>query len=429
MISIVDLKRAQKCIVSEISMGRCLVLMHHDLNILQNLTEDDLNVFVLNQSNWRFQKPQPIQIPKSSDGDMRMAYYIPVLDRLIILAAFMSDYNKVYNAVEPFNGHVNFDRPLPADPDHNFMDFNYRPAYQGFKQKLWDHMAQSDYLLHTDIRTFADSCDTNYMIRNLRDIGMNDASIDVVERAFDTWKASDISGIIQGYSFTDLMLKVYMFPIDKIMSEKFSNVGYYRYVDDIVLASDNCDDLFEALSNLQTVLQGQKLSLKRRETRLQHPGTNGLNHAYDPVSVMKTIDIDNRVNHIVYGGDDQLKTHPDALCFAYDVYVNPHTRQKDSSKYLISYILREMRKSRMSQIADDIVDLMNEYLQRVEKLLRAAQEIKPESINGLSQYFFNDDNCDDPLWDSRRLDYMKRWSQKFGQGVKLLFMTKGGSLI
>jgi len=406
MISISDLLCAQKLTQSEIETGRCLVSMPLELRDIQSLTVDDLTDVLSKIDAWEFQSPTLIEVPKSNDGAMRVAYHVPAIDRLVIMAALVHNYDVLYQMVEPFNGGVNFDRPLPKTATENYMEANYRPAYEAFKKQLRADMRDELYLLHTDIRNFAPTMNPAHIINHMQEAEFTPISIAVIQNAFDCWANNDVEGVIQGYGFTDLLLKMALVPVDATMTNEHLNCGYYRYVDDIVITAATQDETVIALQTLSKSLNGQGLRLKKSATHLQHPNEAGHGHAYNIKRDMRRVAGDIAVGDILNGRVPDKMGDVDILRVAYNVFVKPSDRLIEKPKYLISHILREMRAARMPELVMDARELMDHYPQRAKKILMSAYECDARVMVGMSSYFFNDDNIDDPKWDSRRLDYL-----------------------
>jgi hypothetical protein len=318
----------------------------------------------------------------------------------------MQNYGAVYAAIEPFNGQVNFDRPMPESNDIDFMDFDYHEQYAAFKKHLRMQMRDEKYLLHTNIRDFAGSIHPNTLVQQMRDIGFDPESLAVIDRAFKVWEQTGVQGVIQGYGFTDIFLKMAMVAVDGAMVDSHPSCTYCRYVDDIVIAGDTQDDVIQAFQGLRNALGNQGLRVKRTATHLQHPNEAGHGHAYNIKRDMNRVGGDVSIHNIMNGRAIENMAPEDVLRLAYARFVKPSENRIDKPKYLTSHIMREMRLAHMPELAQDAKLLMDFYPQRAKKILKSALDCDPKVVMGMANYFFNDNTIDDPKWDSRRLDYL-----------------------
>lgn len=412
MIKIESLRQAVEWVKAEITAQRAMIPMPFELDDLQGLTDQNLADMASQAPIWEFAKPECVLFPKHVAGEYREAHYIPAVDRVLLTAALIDNYHTIYEHIEPFNGRVNYDRPLTAVAEPIFFTRDYHDAYRQFKEKIWQAEKNGKWIIHTDIRGFAAHCKPDYVLQSLADAGCGENCRRLFDAAMKAWRGtSSCTGIPQGYAITDILLKLYLAQTDAVMTN-IGGVSYSRYVDDIVLAADTRGEVEAALAILKETLSSGGLVVKDRETFISAPNDRGYGHAYCPETELSRLtDIITQSSAMYNRGRDYAPTRQDVLKVAYRLYIDPRSEKREiKPKYLFSHILREMKKMSMTDFADDLLPLLAAYPDRVTKLLKAAAETGCKDgalpLNGLSTYFFRSCELNDRTKDGMRLEYL-----------------------
>lgn len=408
MITYNSLSLAKRWVADEMTANRPIISYPFELHELQVLTDQDLADMVSRIPEWDFAIPHAVDYPKSRKGEYRTAHYLPVQDRLVLTAAIIESYDHIYRAIEPFNGLVNYDRPLPQSAA-DFAVGNHHDAYQAFKGRIWADEKKGRWIVHNDIRAFASSCRGDYVTEELRRIGMNADNAGMFARAFVAWKDGGLTGIPQGYLITDYLLKLMLVDVDRQMTD-IKGVSYYRYVDDIIIAADTKEQAKDAHHKLQDILATKKLALKETEMHFAKPNETGHGHSYRPEGQIERIANTIREFRQMHPAlqNDPMPTHDELVRVAYKRFMSPSNPDRENCpKYLISYLLREMRKNGMDDFVSELPALIRSYPDQAAKLLKSAIEVKDFTtvMTNVADAFFDPRLLDDKKMDGLRMDY------------------------
>lgn len=405
MYSIETLRLAQNWLIAEVESERCIVKEPYGIDYIRSMSNEGL-LWVSETYPRTFSDPKLLQAKKENCG-IRLSHYVPLSDRLLLIAAIVSNYDAIYHYLKQGAKPVNYDRPLPENPNDIYLLQDHREFYQDFRGRIIKDENDNKHIIHGDIQNFAGSIYRDKLIGLMHGMGMTGESIDVIQAAFDKWKSKGIDGIPQGYAFTDIFLKIAMQPIDEVMQAEFPNVSYYRYVDDIQLSSDDKDTLRRAYDFLKNRLSENGLFLSDKKTIYASPDKKGIRHSFDSASFIE--DFKQALLTARWSEKAEL-TDIDVIQHAYKSFVYPGgVDTKGAPKYLTSHILRQMRKNGINDFVQDLPRLMDKFPERTFKLLQYAAEIKNDGqlpLNGLAYYFFNDQNIRDTSMDVQRLEYL-----------------------
>lgn len=407
MIDMEIMRRARSMVIAEIETGRNIIPMPFDVDVLNALSDQDLADMASNLQQWTVSETYAVNFPKADGQSMRRADYISPQDRVAVMAALLSEADKIYDAVKPFNGEVNYDRPLPQSMDEELLYADYHETYQDYKQRIWADEAAGRWVVHADIREFAGSCDPKFFLKKCEDIGFSAETISVLANIFEQWSDQGIKGIPQGYTLTDLMLKIYLLDVDdKFM--QMDHMSYYRYVDDIIISAEDKETAKNGVAILNAQLNKIGLNLKETALHYAKPGETGHGHSYRPASQLEAIKTTIEEMNALHPLDLSVE-HEDIVRIAYKRFMAPsNPKHEERPKYLISYLLREMREHGMTDFVTDLKGLLEKYPDRTAKLLKSAIKVvgATTALNGLAGYFFNSHELNDRSKDGSRLEYL-----------------------
>jgi len=132
---------------------------------------------------------------------------------------------------------------------------------------------EDSWVCSTDIEKFYDSIDRGRLLQQLTRYINHPAAIRLTERALLTptlpkntrrtarKSFSQITGVPQGLSISNILASIYMMDVDKAM-KKFDQVRYLRYVDDVLMYGSH-DKVLEAFKSLSRRLAIRRLKLHK----------------------------------------------------------------------------------------------------------------------------------------------------------------------
>lgn len=400
MISMNAMRTARDWLKAEDETGRCLIPVGQDRQIVNQWTDQDLADMASQASLWDFSKPVAINIPKKSGHNFRLAHYIPPQDRLVLMAALIEDYPAIYQTIKSNSAGVNYDRPLPQTANDCYLLVDYHDHYNAFKNRIFSDVGRDRWMVHCDVANFATSCTPDMVMQSMEEAGCGKQTVDLFQRAFDSWgQNAGYNAVPQGYAITDILLKLYMVPIDKAMKENCPHVSFYRYVDDMVLSAYAGDHLVDGLRFLNDALSKRNLTIKDDYDFVsfltpRHP--YGVGHGYRPEQEMANIESAAKAQGYLSQDHYYDPDEPSGqlLMMAYRDRLSPDRvgHPEEPNKYFFSYLTRHMWKDEAGKKAlmQDLPRLLDVYPGRFDKLLSGAFKngiTSQEIYNVLTPYF------------------------------------------
>ncbi|MFW5799200.1 MAG: reverse transcriptase/maturase family protein [Spirochaetota bacterium] len=211
-------------------------------------------------------KPKPvtlIQIPKNN-GKYRIIGYTNFLRDRLLMRVLNNIFHMIY------------------EPQFIKNSFAYRKGKGGRKsvsKQLCDKLNEYKYVMKIDIDSFFDNINHNILLSKLE---IEDKKILNLLKSFleiervwkDTGKKlNNNKGIVQGLPISPMFSNIYLNEFDHIITKYITkyrkdnklNVKYYRYADDILLASINKNEIYEIKSLIEKELSTLKLNLSKEK--------------------------------------------------------------------------------------------------------------------------------------------------------------------
>lgn len=260
-----SLRIARHWLVTGLEKARDFVVLQDDIDWLQSLTPPMLEAIAFRIHSFIPQQPSFFHAPKD-DGSFRCVPILSVQDRLMLTALVADNFDVILkSATCNTQACVDYQYPLPQNrQDTNWVN-EWKDTYAAFRQRSIDLENKGYFVLNTDIKDFAPSCQHSYLIDMLRTMGWKPQSLATLDRAFTQWRAQGVTGIPQGLVVTEILTKCYLSDLDWVMG-KHKDVVFFRYSDDIRLASKDVYALENARMDLETMLDDAGLMLKPEKT-------------------------------------------------------------------------------------------------------------------------------------------------------------------
>ena len=221
--------------------------------------------FRKNSGVFRPEKRTLFNIPKSN-FTLRYALEISLAERALYHALVMR-LLPYYDPLIPWNV---FNHRAPPKLSSRYLFRRAVPAWQDFTGVVRDSLVDSKVLLSTDLVNYFE----NINLCNLRSALTDELStldampnekadirahIAVLFEYLESWCYSEKAGLPQNRDASSFFANVYMLPVDRFMLT--SGYRYFRYMDDIKVASDSVHDARKALKVLSLSLRNLGLSV------------------------------------------------------------------------------------------------------------------------------------------------------------------------
>ncbi len=402
MFTLDTMRVARDLLVAEIETDRCIVHEPYSLDVIKNLSDEDL--LSIGRAEHTNLSNITLMTAKKDDGGDRPVVYIPWLDRLNIWVAFVSNYDAIYHATQVEGTQINYDRPLPPRASDNYLLNDYRESYQEFRARIKSDEQADKIVIHTDICNFAESVHIDDLTRVLSYNGFDEESVAFIGHVLSRGQEKGIQGVPQGYAMMDFILKMIMVPIDNAMRSTYPNVDYYRYCDDIQLSSRDEGELAEAFSFFKAQLADFGFILGEDKTAVCEPGQTGVCHSFDSQAFVDNFK--DAIKSARWWEYPNGVSDDDAVRHAFQSFVYPGG--SEHPKYLVSHLIREKFKLYDDDVLDVLPALLKKHPSRTYKILKKAAKMDVEGrrpLNRLADMFFGD--VSDASMDVQRLEYLK----------------------
>lgn len=138
-------------------------------------------------------------------------------------------------------------------------------AIQRFMQSGYKHYLKTDVV---DYFPSIDLARLSCQLKAVSDQETADIVMRVIQPAYisEQGESLTIRGLPLGFPLSPILSNLYLMDLDKVMSSV--NETYIRFSDDIIMMGQAADQLRKELTNLENMLAGFGLNLKKRKTRI-----------------------------------------------------------------------------------------------------------------------------------------------------------------
>lgn len=126
-------------------------------------------------------------------------------------------------------------------------------AMNRLNEFLYSHYrihGRKGYFLKCDIRKFFDNIDHEVLKNSLTRIVDDDRTLRLLFNIIDSYETASGKGIPMGNQTSQWFALYYLDPLDRLVKEKLRIKYYTRYMDDMILISENKEVLKEALAEI-----------------------------------------------------------------------------------------------------------------------------------------------------------------------------------
>lgn len=326
-------------------------------------------------------------IPKGK-GLIRPGSHLSFADRLVFTACVGACFPAIHRRLLWSQGLVDFSYQLAPDPTNpNWM----RDRFIGWKNFQDRSLSAIDgrisHVVIADIASYYENIDIGLLISDLRDAGAPAAAVAQISTCLNRWAQIPGRGIPQGQSASDILAKVYMDNVDRILRD----MGYFhlRYVDDIRVFCRSHIEAKQVLIDLSRLLRKRGLNLQAAKSEIYEagPARTQIEEVTAVLRNVKNTFINDVVNETGMGGpymtvheaDEILDENPDdaPLEMIKEAY-RTHVIEKDTlNATLLRFLLGRLGKQRDSFAAQHCLTLLEPYPEETPYILRYFRSIGP----------------------------------------------------
>lgn len=216
--------------------------------------------------------PEFFNVPKKNSTEMRRVPHMCLLDKIALSWGTIRSWRMLYDTIawtQALPAAIDHHHSLPADPANIDWIENFLPCYRSFTHRTDAAHASGYWIVHLDVRNFANNASFARTVDILRERGAPGAAISVLESYAQAWK-DVMPGVPMGLACTDALLKLFMSDADCALFDAFGS-NYFRYVDDMRILCASEDDAKTAVRKAATILEAHGMELNPRKTLLQDP--------------------------------------------------------------------------------------------------------------------------------------------------------------
>jgi len=237
-----------------------IVLYSEGLDIWLETLLDSLNINTYNPKSMYV-----CNIPKTNFG-IRPGGYLNFDDRIVyylLMFKFLPYLKK--NLIWSKNK-IDFANIIKKEIIETKILDNHFKTWKRFRRDGLEKINSGDfkYVLFTDITGYYENINIEKLTSDLRQIGIPETYTKKLSDCLKKWSFPSVKGLPQGYTVSDLLSKIYLNPVDKIMIS--SGYVYTRYSDDIRVFCKSKNEAKKSLMDLTIELRNRGLNLQSAKT-------------------------------------------------------------------------------------------------------------------------------------------------------------------
>lgn len=208
--------------------------------------------------------------PKGN-GAIRLGALLSLDDRIVYAACVGAALPAIRSTLKWSQQTVDFSHQLAANPNKSKWikkSFSGWTAFRKDSLRMIDEGAS--WVVIADITAFYDNIEIGTLISDLRNIGVEKDTVNLLSACLNRWALMNGRGIPQGLTASDLLAKIYLNNIDLRLRQE--GINHLRYVDDIRIFCRSEVDARNALLTLIRLLRERGLNLQSAKTEILKAG-------------------------------------------------------------------------------------------------------------------------------------------------------------
>jgi hypothetical protein len=207
-------------------------------------------------------------VPKGN-GAIRPGAILSLEDRTVYADIVSALLPTIYAGLKWAQGTVDFSHQLTNRADRVNWFTNRYTGWTQFQRaqlkKLEDHETIT-HVVVTDLTGFYENIDLTILMSDLRSLGCASEIVQFLQKLLYRWASIPGRGIPQGHSPSDILAKVYLTPIDRLIVDE--GFDYFRYNDDMRVFCRGFVSCKQALLFMTQALRRRGLNLQTAKTEM-----------------------------------------------------------------------------------------------------------------------------------------------------------------
>jgi hypothetical protein len=263
-----DLALAWRRTKADIQANRVFVRTPYEIELVDENTDEWLRQLSEKvAAGYRPASAIIADIPKGNGG-IRPGAILSLEDRTVYADIVGSFLPIISEALRWSQGSIDFSYRLAAQPDRVNWFGNRFAGWTQFRRRQLAKI-EEDKVTHvvvTDLTGFYENIDLDTLMSDLRDLGCDANTVQLLSSLLYRWAIIPGRGIPQGYSASDILAKVYLNPVDRALID--DGFDYIRYVDDIRIFCTGFANCKLALLSLTQAMRRRGLNLQTSKTEM-----------------------------------------------------------------------------------------------------------------------------------------------------------------
>jgi hypothetical protein len=213
--------------------------------------------------------PSPMfvcDVPKAN-GLIRPGSHLSYTDRLVYTACVGACFSEIHERLRWSQGSVDFSYRLAADPRSSNWLRDRFTGWNDFQVRSLNAIDnQISHVVFADIASFYENIDLALLLSDLRDAHAPAPAIAQIGTCLNRWAQVSGRGIPQGQSASDILAKLYVDSIDRILKDM--GYSHLRYVDDIRVFCRTHVEAKKVLIHLSRLLRKRGLNLQAAKSEI-----------------------------------------------------------------------------------------------------------------------------------------------------------------
>jgi hypothetical protein len=325
-------------------------------------------------------------VPKG-EGLIRPGSHLAYADRLVFTACVGACLPAIHAKIAWSQGRTDFSYQLAGDVRNTRWLRDRIVGWKDFQAKSLEAIRDPiSYVVIADIASFYENVDISLLISDLRGANAPEPAVNQIAACLNKWAQVPGRGIPQGQNASDILAKLYLDNIDRVLRDM--HYTHFRYVDDIRVFCQTLVDAKLFLIEISKLLRKRGLFLQGAKSAI-HPALSARKEIEDVTAVLRELKqtfVDDIINQAgdpyidFHEAEEFLEANPDdapleIIQEAYRAHVVENAGQLNAT--LFRFLINRLGKQRDSYAADHVVTLLEPHPEETSTILRYLRSVGP----------------------------------------------------